>query len=32
LLAVGSDEHNVELGLVALGDALVAEQRFYRKA
>ena len=27
LLAVGGDEHDVELGLVALGDALVAEQR-----
>ncbi len=27
LLAVGRDEHDIELGLVTLGDALVAEQR-----
>ena len=26
-LAVGRDEHDVEIGLVAFGDALVAEQR-----
>ena len=28
LLAVGRHEHDVEVGLVAFGDALVAEQRF----
>ena len=27
MLAVGRDEHDVEIGLVALGDVLVAEQR-----